>query len=180
MTQSYDLCEVLLDRASNKLVVILGNSVEEGNIWCADWDTFETVYPLVKDLQRQTILSQPSWEVVLKKAETHAEVAGDSNAMWWCAWYYENTNHPKSVWYYMAAMRRAPKRHGWALNRVRADAYSAYMAKGIPPPDLTFLSEIEEFHGSSNWGDWKQALEKAKQAIHLPITKTKNENSKTV
>lgn len=80
---------------------------------------------------------------------------------------YEGRNHPRSVWYHMAAMRRSPEHHGWALERVWGDARTACTCKGVPTPDLAFLMEIDEFNGSEVWGGWKEAVAKAAKAVHV-------------
>lgn len=169
MLETFRTGDLVMDEELDRIQVILGNGLtEDGELWCADWETLQTRYTDIGNLNHQTEVTRPEWVELVSKMEAVAE-AGDSDAMWWCAWAYAGVNHQKSVWYYMAAMRRAPKQHGWAWSRVFSDARSAYMCKGVPKPNLSFLMEIEEFQGSGKWGDWKKAIEAAGKAIHVAI-----------
>jgi len=88
--------------------------------------------------------------------------------MWWLAWWHEGKNHPKSVWYYVAAIRANPKKHGWVLDRLYGDARSACVCNGIPTPDLGFLANIPEITALQIGKDWEEAVRQAEQAEHVP------------
>lgn len=90
---------------------------------------------------------------------------GNSDAAWWLGWFFEGTNHRKSVWYYIAAIRKNRGLHGWALSRVFDDAHNPVMNEGYPEPELSFLSEIKEFVQLSEikFGRWKDAVEQAEK-----------------
>lgn len=168
MKLAYRTGDLVIDRSTGRLVVILGNSeTEHGKLWCAEWDTLKSYDANTDDLVYQCQIEKPDWNKLISRMEDVAS-NGDSDAMWWCAWAYEGINHPRSVWYYIAAMRRSPQRHGWALERVWSDAHSGYMCKGVPKPDLSFLGEIEEFQDAGRWGDWKSAVLIAANSIHTP------------
>ncbi|MBY0244605.1 MAG: hypothetical protein K2Q03_04025, partial [Sphingobacteriaceae bacterium] len=105
MLDSFKTGELVMDEETEQLHVVLGNSVtEENELWCADWITLKTKYTDIGNLNLQTKVKHPDWLELIKRMEDTAE-KGDSDAMWWCAWVHEGKNHPKSVWYYMAAMR---------------------------------------------------------------------------
>jgi ribosome modulation factor len=95
--------------------------------------------------------------------------AGRAHAAWWLGWIHSGSNHAKSVWYYIAAIRRDPGSHGWALERVISDAFSAIMCKGVHLPSLIFLREITELSSQISH-DWKGAIHSAETAEHLPVT----------
>lgn len=146
------------------LVIVMGNCVQDcGTVWCQDFVTGDRVEPRLEHLHEEE--EQPGPEGLVPKIEAWAE-AGNSDAAWWLGWWHEGTNHPKSVWYYMAALRRNPKDHGWALRRIYGDARSACMREGVPRPDLSFLSDVQEFCGAREWGDWREAISRAKTAVH--------------
>lgn len=148
-----------------RIVLVLGNCTdEEGIIWCADNASGEMLYPEARKLQRlvELQLSQPL-EIMVQKCKGWAS-AGNVDAMWWLGWFFEGENHKKSVWYYIAAMRKDPQRYGWGFSRVYADAQNPVMCKDIPAPDLEFLSEIQEFNGAKVWGDGQEALRQAESS----------------
>ncbi|HDR8974268.1 TPA: hypothetical protein QDB32_003985 [Burkholderia vietnamiensis] len=160
--------DLVIDAKAGGYAVILGNSVrEDGTIWCADWESLTKKYCTVGDLRAQRDVVNPSWEDLLTRMEGKAE-SGDADAMWWCAWAHEGTNHPKSVWFYMAAIRRDPRKHSWAWERIYSDARHPYLCEGVQEPDLSFLETVDEFCGAREWGKWEDAITNAKVAVHAP------------
>ena len=161
-------------REEARLLVVLGNAIaEDKTIWCADDRTGERVDPPVAEL---CFVERRDLKVTLLKCQQWAR-EGNSDAAWWCAWYFEGTNHPKSVWYYIAALRRNPRQHAWALGRICSDAFEGCMCEGVPEPDLRFLTGVDEFRqiadgarlvSDISWGDWEAAVRNAESAIHLP------------
>lgn len=153
---------------STRTFVLLGNSIQDDDtIWCSDWRTgkrFDVKNYLLRILPEAQQVT--TGEIQDRMAQWAKK--GNADAAWWLAWWYEGTNHPKSVWYYMAALRKDPKAFGWALNRVYSDARHACMCEGIEAPSLDFLREIQEFNGVKVWGDWREAIAKAETATHIP------------
>ncbi|MBU2819299.1 hypothetical protein HF282_17725 [Acidithiobacillus ferrooxidans] len=151
-------------------VAVLGNCVDrDGTIWCADYGTGERVDIAPGDFLRLAD-DQPGRDAVVKTLTEWAHL-GNADAAWWLGWWWEGTNHPRSVWYYIAALRMDPNTHGWAEDRILDDAWSGYVCEGIPKPDLSFLREIQEFRlddegERGDIGDWKEAVRKAKAAVH--------------
>lgn len=148
--------------------IIFGNCVSERKtIWAMDWNTGARVDPL------ETALIGRADRDSLTETHINERVAGwakngNSDAMWWLGWWFEGRHHPKSVWYYVAAMRRDPEAFGWAQGRVSSDARSAYMQEAIPKPELHFLKEIPELNRRHIGSDWKAAVEKAETTEHVP------------
>jgi hypothetical protein len=170
--------EICTLRVTRQTLVVLGNSTAENNtIWCADYATGERVDAYLNELNPERLLSAlfPIAKTISKCREW--ALAGHSHAAWWLGWYYEGKNHPKSVWYYIAAMRRSPRQHDWAFVRVYGDARQPGLCRGTPPPLLSFLEEIDEFRqfrsgisslAAIKWGGWQEALRSADEAVHVP------------
>lgn len=135
-----------------------------------DLETGNRTDPLVLTLK--PTLTEIAKPALLDKFASWAR-EGNPHAIWWLAWWFEGVNHPKSVWYYVAAMRIDPDGHGWVQSRLASDARSAHMCEGVPKPDLSFLSEIPELQGSRIRPDWREALRNAESAIHLPAINSK-------
>lgn len=151
---------------AGRTAIICGNTIDEKNtIWVMDWDTGDCADAPVDLLEkRQDRMSLPESEILDRFEEWARE--GNDYAMWWLAWWHEGTNHPKSVWYYVAALRAAPRHHGWALERIQSDARTPYMCEGVPAPDLTFLNNIMEMSGTGVGRDWAEAVRQAESAFH--------------
>lgn len=153
---------------SKRTFLLLGNSIQnDDTIWCADWRTgkrFDVLNYLLRSLPDDQQV--PTEEVEARMTQWARK--GDADAAWWLGWWHDGTNHPKSVWFYMAAMRKDPKAFGWALERVYSDAKYAGTCEGVPAPDLDFLREIQEFDGAKEWGDWREAIAKSVVAVHIP------------
>jgi hypothetical protein len=158
-----------------RAAVIMGNCIgEDGTVWCHDFKTGRRL-----DLDPKTILvepDQPGYEALLPLVEKWAD-SGNSDAAWWLGWWHEGKNHPKSVWYYIAAMRMNQDAHGWAFGRLLGDTYNPVMCRDVPEPSLDFLDGIQEFRqheagermlANIKWGDWREATRQAKEAVHVP------------
>lgn len=159
-----------------RLAFVAGNSVnDDGTIWLFDWNTSQVGYRPVATMtacsDRRSLTEE---DIVARMTEWTRQ--GSTDAMWWLAWWFEGKNHPKSVWYYVAAMRANPKKHAWVLDRLYDDARTACMCEGVPTPDLGFLVDIPEMQGGQIGRDWKEALGRAEQAEHVPATKQVDSN----
>lgn len=145
---------------------VAGNSIDDdGTIWLFDWETGDVAYlPVVLMTVREDrfLLSE---ENIVQRLQEWAR-AGNSDAMWWLGWWHEGKNHPKSVWYYVAALRANPKKHAWARWRICCDARSAYMGSDVPKPDISFLANITEMQGDTISTDWQGAIHEAEIAVH--------------
>lgn len=150
-----------------RVAFVAGNFVDEDNdIWLFDWNTGDVGYRPVAGMSERDDRRLLTEEAIMTKMVEWSQRSAD--AMWWLAWWYEGKNHPKSVWYYVAAMRADPKKHAWVLDRLNSDARSACLCEGVPTPDLGFLSEIPEMQGQGIGQDWLQALRQAERAEHVP------------
>lgn len=157
--------------SAGRHVVVCGNCVSQvGTIWVMDMETGARTDPLALTLK--PALNQTTEPDLLEKFTGWAR-EGNAHATWWLAWWFEGVNHPKSVWYYVAAMRIDPAAHGWVQSRLMSDARSAHMCEGVPKPDLRFLNEIPELQGCSIRPDWHEALREAESAIHIPAISSK-------
>lgn len=168
-------CTFVVSKGSGEIYVVLGNCINDDDctLWCAHWESGTHTQLDINDLQPAEPAG-PDYPNVVARVESWA-ACGDEQAMFWLEWWYEGTNHPRSVWYYMAAIRKAPDAYGWVAGRVHSDAYYAATCRGVPVPDLAFLAEICEFcqvRGSLSGcarldlGDWREALAKAQTATH--------------
>lgn len=153
-------------------VVVCGNACgEDGRIWCHRWFDGKRVDPPADQLTVHPRAAALTAEDLHRQFHAWA-TQGNADAMWWLGWWFEGEHHPRSVWYYVAALRANPRRHGWAQARIMSDARSAYMCKGVPKPDLAFLDEIPEMQGEPIGADWIGALNLALAAKHLPAAAT--------
>jgi hypothetical protein len=111
----------------NQVAVICGNTFSEsGRIWIVDWKTGERGSAKPEHLTlRGDRTSLPESTLIDRFREWGR--SGNPGAMWWLAWWFEGTNHQKSVWYYVAALRADPEGHGWAQSRIMSDARTACM-----------------------------------------------------
>ncbi len=151
-----------------RTAVICGNCISEREtIWVMDWESGARVDAPVLKLEPRQDQSSIEHDVLIARFVEWAR-AGNPDAMWWLAWRFEGKNHPKSVWYYIAALRADPKGHGWAHGRIMDDAHAAYMCKGVPWPCIEFLKDIPEMQGYSIGRDWVTAVANAEKAIHIP------------
>lgn len=117
---------------------ICGNWVEKGEIWVINYSTGESNHIEVSTLTKTN--SDMSVEDKIETLRKYAK-AGNADAMWWLAWWYEGTNHKASVWFYMAAIRKDPSNYLWAYERVISDAHHTFES-----PDISFLKDIYEFN----------------------------------
>lgn len=150
-------------------VCVLGNSLENGLLWCASWPDGQRI-----DVEPESLLSASELSVtvdqVIERVEAWAR-NGNADAAWWLGWLHAGVNLPKSIWYYLAAIRIDPRAHGWALGRIKGDALTGYLCRGVVHPDITFMKTIPEFFGKEIGGDWVTAIECAQQALHEPFRK---------
>lgn len=172
--------DLVYDRESNVLAVVLGNSVQEnGSIWCVAWDEASELYgtegrPSVKDLE---IRGKIDFKVLVKRMEQFAK-EGQAHAMFWLGWWYEGVNHPKSTWYYIAAIRADTEAYKWVFERLYADTFYGAMTKGVKYPTLKFITEIMEFvERKIPRTKWLMAIEKAEAAKHRSATKKQYERA---
>lgn len=153
---------------AGRIAVICGNSIsEQKTLWVMDWNSGDRADAPVGQLALREDRKTLSETVLVARFGEWAR-AGNSNAMWWLAWWFEGTNHPKSVWYYVAALRADPREHDWALDRIRGDARSPGLCEGTPQPDLSFLAGIPEMRGQAVGADWAAAVDQAERAVHMP------------
>lgn len=152
-------------------VCILGNSIEDdGEIWAADWATGQRVDAFVDELTPLAITETDTFELVVTKCCEWAKT-GNADAAWWLNWRFDGVNLPRSVWYYIAALRLNPDDYWWAFERIIADSRYGVMCAGTPQPDIAFLLNIPEFKGESI-GEWTAAIQEAETAIHQPATQS--------
>lgn len=151
-----------------RTAVICGNCISENQtIWVMDWGSGARAdAPVHKLTPRQDKESIGRNELESRFTEWARE--GIPDAMWWLAWWFEGVNHPKSIWYYVAALRADPVAHGWAHGRIMDDARVTTMCEGVPPPCIEFLKDIPEMQGRSIGRDWVTAVANAEKAIHIP------------
>lgn len=149
-----------------RVAMVAGNSVDShGRLWLFDWHSSQDGYFPLSMLTARTDRRSLNEEAILGRVTEWAR-GGVASAMWWLAWWHEGRNHPKSVWYYVAAMRRAPKDYSWALDRVRSDAQYACMCSEVSMPDLAFLGAIPEMSGAI-LTDWLEAIRQAESSTHI-------------
>lgn len=140
---------------------------EDQTIWVMDWNSGDKVQAPVYLLEPREDRESLATEDIIHRIGVWAR-GGNSYAMWWLAWWFEGANHPKSVWYYVAALRANPSGHGWAHDRIRSDAQYPIMCKDVPAPDLVFLDGIPEINRLAIGQDWAEAVRMAEAAVHLP------------
>lgn len=147
-----------------RIAVVMGNCLHEnGTVWCHDLETGSRVDLSLDFLHEDPAQLEPG--VLVSIIEGWADY-GNADAAWWLGCFYEGRNRPKSVWYYIAAIRMCPVGYGWALTRIYADACFPSLAAGVLSSELSFLREIQEFCGAGKFGKWKDAIAKAKEARH--------------
>lgn len=153
---------------AGRTAIICGNSISENKtIWVMDWHSGAKAHAPVHLLETNKDRCSLTSQDIVSRFEEWAR-NGNNDAMWWLAWWFEGTNHPKSVWYYVAALRADPAGYDWAYERIADDARCPCMCKDVPMPDLAFLKEIPEINGRPIGRDWAQAVKMAETAIHLP------------
>jgi hypothetical protein len=137
-------------------------------LWCANWETGATLDVPVDALVAVPAAEQPAFDQAYARIASWAE-AGSSDAMWWLGQWHEGSEHARSIWYYIAAHRRDPAEHGWALRRNTANARFGLMCPGKPLPSLDFLRDIAEFRVGEVSTDWKAAERAAREAVDVPV-----------
>lgn len=147
------------------ILLVMGGAVSSrGTLWCADYHTGERCEPPIASLETVPATEQPSLENNLRLVREWAR-AGNADAMWFLGSIYHHNNHPASVWYYLAAMRRDQKAYGWQHPEIRHHALRPDCAVGRQAPDVAFAQAIPEFTpGNRSWGDWTEAVDEAERA----------------
>jgi len=156
---------------AGEMAIVCGNRIsEKGRIWLMAWNSGMSGRFRLPQMKLRDDRLSISMEAMVARLSEWAR-AGNAEAMWWLAWAHEGVNHPKSVWYYVAALRADPQAYRWAHERIVSDAYSATMCKDAPRPDLAFLQEIPEIQDAKILRDWASAVKMAENAVHHPAVK---------
>lgn len=164
------LCGVGGAEAGAAVLLMADPTYSSGELfWCANWETGATVEVPVGALIAVPAAEQPTFDQAYARIANWAE-AGSSDAMWWLGQWHEGTEHARSVWYYIAAHRRDPANHGWALRRNTSNARFGLMCPGKPLPSLDFLRDIAEFRVGQVSTDWKAAERAARVAVDVPVS----------
>ena len=160
--------------------IISGNSIaEDGSIWVMEAELGIRAQAYVVNLEPRKDRKSLDEAALIERFSSWAR-QGSPDAMWWLGWWFEGTNHSKSTWYYIAALRADPKGHGWARERIIDDARSACMCAGVPDPDLGFLSAIPEIQGKPIGSDWTEAVKQAELAVHVSAVKVRENNGRGI
>lgn len=154
----------LVMRASNSLTFKAG-----AKVCCHYWSSGKRIAVPAVDLIPLHAEQQPSLAAAYERMARCAD-GGSSDAMWWLGWWHEGTEHSRSTWYYIAALRRNPKTHGWALGRIISDTLFGCMGMGEPVPSTSFTRDIPEFKSGRIGTDWQQAVAYAKSAVETAVT----------
>lgn len=161
-----------------RIAFVAGNCIsDKGGMWLFDWESGDTGHNFAASMMTlradRTSLSK---EAILARFHAWAKT-GNSHAMWWLGWWHEGSNHPKSVWYYIAAIRANQPCHGWSLNRLQSDAQFGVMCADTPPPDISFLQHIPELNNAPVSNNWHQAVQAAHESEHTPASKDQIRNA---
>lgn len=140
-------------------------------VWCAEWATGKRIDVAAKDLKPVAASLQPSFEECWERALEWGK-AGEAHALWWLGWWLGGTEHCRATWFNIAALRRDPVTHGWALDRIVIGASSACMCPGHPPPSLVPVQEIPELNNGPIGSDWVAAVRAALTAVDEPVAAT--------
>lgn len=154
----------LVMRASNSLTFKAG-----AKVCCHYWSSGKRIAVPAVDLIHLPAEQQPSLAAAYERMARWAD-GGSSDAMWWLGWWHEGTDHCRSTWYYIAALRRNPEAHGWALGRIISDTIFGCMCAGEPVPSISFARDIPEFTSGRIGMDWQQAVASAKSAVETAVT----------
>lgn len=151
---------------SGRTVVVSGSGIlPDGTIWVMDWSSGEALHAQVKDLTSREDRYFLTSDALTGRFARWAR-SGNAEAMWWLGWWYCGSNHPRSIWYYIASLRAAPRDVAMELMRIGSEAIAPFLFPGVPRPDLRFLADIPELRGAPVDSDWRSALEKAEAAEH--------------
>jgi len=155
---------------SGRVAVICGNGFHEykdTRIWVMDWATGERASAGPEHLFRRADRNSLSEADILARFGEWGR-AGNADALWWLAWWFEGVNHKRSTCYYVAALRADPKGYGWAQSRIMSDARTAVMCEGVPVPDISFVATIPELSGKKIGDAWMEAVINAEIAVDVP------------
>lgn len=152
-------------------VFVLGNSPSEDGrtIWSAERQTGRRIDAVIEAMTPTSTSGATTLSELVNLSTAWAR-DGNSDASWWLGWWFEGVNHPKSIWYYIAAIRLNADCHGWAIDRIAGDARFGCMCSGTPQPDISFLKGIPELCGKRISPDWMKAIENAESAVHQPAS----------
>jgi hypothetical protein len=139
------------------------------SVWCAEWSSGKRIDVPAGDLVAIERNQQPSFEERWDRVVAWGN-AGEGDALWWLGWWLGGMEHCRSTWYYVAALRRDPMKHGWARDRIILDAASACMCPDMIAPSLTSLREIPELSRGPVGQDWEDAVRAARAAVDVPVT----------
>ncbi len=161
-------------RRATSLVLRAENTLtyaDSEKVWCHYWNSGRRVDLAAKDLIPLPLEQQPS-DVERRERMVEWAGVGSSDALWWLGWWYSGMKHCRSTWYYIAALRKNPKAHGWALDRIISDTLSGCMCAGQPVPSIAFAWDIPEFKTGriATDIDWRQAADAAKSAVETVVT----------
>ncbi|WP_196160777.1 hypothetical protein [Reinekea sp. G2M2-21] len=154
-------CTFIKLKNRNEKYVVLGNFVEnDGTIWCADISNGSQTHLRIIDMD----LYLPHYsEPETIRLTTYWANQGIEYAMWWLGWWFEGYNHPKSAWYYVAAIQRTWATY-WPGERISSHVYSRiYTTETIP--FLETLSDIPDFVNNEMGANsnWESAIAKAEK-----------------
>ncbi len=152
-------------------VFILGNGTYDDGltIWAARRITGERVDATVAKLIPTAITSTNTFGELTRRCAVWAR-AGNADAAWWLGWRFDGVNLPKSLWYYLAAIRKAPRAYGWYLSNLFDNALYGIMCEGEPQAHIGFIKDIAEFNDRKPSTNWQDAIALAENAVHIPST----------
>lgn len=148
-----------------KISFVAGNCLEDkdgkigARILLFDWDSGNTVKaPLSRMTIREDRHAVINNRTLIADKFTQWAKGENAAAMWFLGWWYELSNHKKSVWFYIAALRGRTDVYKWSYTQILSGANnppqkppSIHDAYGRPVDvdekvDLQFLKEIPEMH----------------------------------
>jgi len=159
-------------------VFILGTAANSDGltIWAANRITGKRVDAKLSKLVPSPLVSPDTVAELVERCKWWAR-DGNADAAWWLGWYFDGTNLAKSVWYYLAAIRREPKAYGWFLLNLYSNATYGVFCDGVPYPDITFMKAIPEFKDWNPSENWQEAIGRAEAAMHTPATLSQMEEA---
>lgn len=154
-------------------VFIFGEAdTDAATFWVADRQTGVHIFDArLVELIPTTTTEFPENDTFVEMTEKCITWArsGNAGAAWWLGWRYEGVNHPKHIWYTIAAIRMNPKDYSFILEHLYKEGRYGSLCEGVPAPDISFMKEIPEFQLRLS-PDWQEAIANAEVAIHQPST----------
>lgn len=159
-------------------VFILGNCASDDGktIWASNRQTGKRMDAVIKELIPTSVTGKDTLGELTGKCVEWAK-AGNADAAWWLGWRMDGENHPKSMWYYLAAIRMNPNAYSWYLSNLHDNGKFGAMCSGVTQPDINYMREIPEFIGQGISSNWLQAIAGAEAAIHKPATASQLERA---